>query len=504
MVNLSDYQRRFKSFWNEFKQSKRGIAGIIIILFFAVIAIMAPVLSPLDPMYPGWQGYYPGATAQPQVADKLCVPIWYKSLPGGEDLSENIKVVPDHEFSSKEVFEDEWDVPQNVLYDSTMGTHNGSVKILYEPEEITTNLTKKFEYPFNNLPQSYWLHISAFVEIEGMGEGVQLEEPIPIRLSVHNETGFEFDIVTFECLYANTWRSSAWSSRNYWIMKYFQTLGTIPVRVFSSPGNYTFNIGVTVNKNQTGGNEPTVYVDDAQLLIYGEAFGLLGTDAEFDHPRDLFTMLIYGTRISFMIGVLCAVLSVLIGLFVGLATGYLRGIIDEALMRFADLLMVLPTLPLMIVLVIVIGSSIWNIVGILIFMGWMGFSRSVRSMVLSLRERQFVEAAKAAGAGKFYIIQKHILPNVFALVYISLATSVPGAIIAEASLAWLGLGDASIPSWGNMFYNYSRAGIAVTRGWQTWFWVLPPGIAITLLAISFILIGFALDEILNPKLRQRR
>lgn len=503
MVKLSDYQRRFKSFWNDFKQSKRGLAGIVIILFFAVMAIMAPVLSSHDPMYPSWPGYYPGASKPPQVADKLCVPIWYRYLPGGEDLAENIKVVPDHEFSSKEVFEDEWDVPQNVLYNSTMGTHDGSVKILYEPadgqsEEMTTVLTKKFEYPFNNRPPSYWLHISAFVEIEGMEEGVQLEEPIPIRLSIYNGTT-KFDIITYKCLLVNVWRSDAWSSRNTWIPATSKA-----IRVFSNPGNFTFNIEVTVNKNQTGGNEPTVYVDDPQLLIYGEAFGLLGTDAEFDHPRDLFTMLIYGTRISFMIGVLCAVLSVAIGLFVGLASGYLRGIIDEALMRFADLLMVLPTLPLMIVLVIVTGPSIWNIIGILIFMGWMGFSRSVRSMVLSLRERQFVEAAKAAGAGKFYIIQKHILPNVFALVYISLATSVPGAIISEASLAWLGLGDISIPSWGNMFFNYSRAGIAVTRGWETWYWVLPPGIAITLLAIAFILIGFALDEILNPKLRQRR
>lgn len=503
MVNLSDYKRRFKSFWNDFKQSKRGIAGIVIILFFAAIAIMAPVLSSHDPMFPSWPGHFPGVsgTTSPQVADMLCVPIWYKYLPGGEDLSENMEIVPDHEFSSKEVFEDEWDVPQNVFHDSTMGTHNGSVKILYEPangQSITTVLTKKFEYPFNNRPQSYWLHISAFVEVEGMEEETLLEEPIPIRLSVHNGTT-EFDIITFECWYVNAWRFSAWSSRHTWIPD-----GSKARKVFSKPGNYTFNIEVTANKTRTGGNEPTVYVDDAQLLIYGEAFGLLGTDAEKDHPRDLFTMLIYGTRISFMIGVLCAVLSVLIGLFVGLASGYLLGIIDEALMRFADLLMVLPTLPLMIVLVIVIGSSIWNIIGILIFMGWMGFSRSVRSMVLSLRERQFVEAAKAAGAGKFYIIQKHILPNVFALVYISLATSVPGAIITEASLAWLGLGDIKIPSWGNMFYNYSQAGIAVTRGWQAWFWVLPPGIAITLLAIAFILIGFALDEILNPRLRQRR
>ena len=126
-------------------------------------------------------------------------------------------------------------------------------------------------------------------------------------------------------------------------------------------------------------------------------------------------------------------------------------------------------------------------------------------MVLSLRERPFIESAKASGAGVGYIIFRHILPNVFALVYISLATSVPGAIIAEASLAWLGLGDINIPSWGLMLYDFSRTETAIVSGLgEYWFWVIPPGVAIALMALAFILMGFSLDEILNPRLRQRR
>ena len=138
-------------------------------------------------------------------------------------------------------------------------------------------------------------------------------------------------------------------------------------------------------------------------------------------------------------------------------------------------------------------------------MGWMSFARSIRSMVLSLRERPFVEAAKAAGAGRFYIIGRHILPNVFALVYITLATSVPGAIITEASLSWLGLGDPFVASWGKMLYDFQQSGIQTTAGLtEYWFWVFPPCVAIALLSMAFILIGYALDEILNPKLRERR
>ncbi|MCK4313895.1 ABC transporter permease, partial [Candidatus Bathyarchaeota archaeon] len=149
--------------------------------------------------------------------------------------------------------------------------------------------------------------------------------------------------------------------------------------------------------------------------------------------------------------------------------------------------------------------SMWNIIILITFFGWMGFSRSVRSMVLSIRERPFIEAAKAAGGGKFYIITKHMIPNVFPLVYVTLATSVPGAIITEASLSWLGLGDKTIPSWGKVLYDFNVSGIAVTKGLtEYWFWIFPPCVSIAILATAFILLGFALDEILNPRLRERR
>jgi len=152
-----------------------------------------------------------------------------------------------------------------------------------------------------------------------------------------------------------------------------------------------------------------------------------------------------------------------------------------------------------------IQMGLWNIIILLTLFGWMSFARSVRSMVVSLRERAFVEAAKAAGAGTMHIINRHILPNVFALVYITLATSVPGAIITEASLSWLGLGNPLIPSWGKILYDFQSSGIATTKGLgEYWFWVFPPCIAIAALATAFILIGYALDEILNPRLRERR
>lgn len=268
--------------------------------------------------------------------------------------------------------------------------------------------------------------------------------------------------------------------------------------IFTSSGKYVYGVEFTFldQFNATKDVNTTVFVDDFGLVLFGTSFGLLGTD---HHGRDLFSQLVYGTRISLYLGILVASLSVAIGLAVGLAAGYLGRIADELLMRITDVLLVLPGLPLLIVLVAVLGASLENLIILLGLLGWMGFARLVRSQVLSLKERPFVEAAKAIGAGRFHIIVRHILPNVMSLVYISLATSVPGAITSEAALAWLGFYDPVRMSWGRMLNAVFEAN-AITN----WWWVVPPGLFIAMLAASFILLGYALDEVLNPKLRMRR
>lgn len=240
----------------------------------------------------------------------------------------------------------------------------------------------------------------------------------------------------------------------------------------------------------------TVNLDDIDMKSMGTAYGILGADQE---GRDLFAQLVWGARVSLYIGLLVAFISVSIGLVVGLVAGYVGGAADQLLMRFNDLLLVLPGLPLLIVLVAVLGARIENLIFLLGILGWNGFARVVRSQVLSLRERTFVEAAKAAGAGTGHILLRHILPSVMSLVYISLATAVPGAITAEAALAWLGFYDPGRMSWGRMLHEVFAAGAT-----KNWWWIVPPGVCIALIAVSFILLGYALDEILNPKLRVRK
>src|SRR5437588_6159466 len=160
--------------------------------------------------------------------------------------------------------------------------------------------------------------------------------------------------------------------------------------------------------------------------------------------------------------------------------GVLGRLVDEVLMRFTDMMLVIPGLPLLIVLVAVLGQSLFNVIIVIGFLGWMGFARVIRSQVLTLRERPFIEAARAAGAGNGRILSKRLFPNLIGLTYVNLALSVPGAILTYAALAFLGLGDPTVESWGRILNDNLMVG-----GTADWWWVIPPGVAIAIVSLSF-------------------
>jgi len=223
---------------------------------------------------------------------------------------------------------------------------------------------------------------------------------------------------------------------------------------------------------------------------------IMGTD---DKGHDIWTWLVYGSRVAFIVGILAAVVQVTIGTLYGIISGYSGGWVDTIMMRFADIMLTIPFLPIVLILTSILGPSIWNIILVIGLFGWAGISRVIRAQTLSLKARPFVDAARVAGASRGRIMISHIMPNVLPFTFLYMTINVSGAILTEAALSFLGLGDPRAISWGQMLYSIQTAGATMVA----WWWLLPPGLSITLISLGFYLVGRAFDEILNPRLRKR-
>lgn len=228
----------------------------------------------------------------------------------------------------------------------------------------------------------------------------------------------------------------------------------------------------------------------------GDRF-LLGTN---DIGQDILSELIWGTRVSLVTGLIVSALAVSIGTAVGLVSGYFSNLASTALLRLIDLTLVLPFLPLVILLSAYLGPSQRNIVLILVLVSWAGPARLVRSRVLTLLNRPYIEAARALGSGDWRILFSHVWPGVRAIALVQLVLVGGGAILAEASLSFLGLGDPSTKSWGTMLYFAQASGVFFSDAWR--WWVLPAGLMITLSVLSLVLLAYAIEQRLEPGLRR--
>jgi len=222
----------------------------------------------------------------------------------------------------------------------------------------------------------------------------------------------------------------------------------------------------------------------------------LGTN---DVGHDLLSELIWGTRVSLTIGVSAAVLAVLAGLAVGIGAAYFGGLTDAALMRLVDLMLVIPVFPLLLLVAIYVGPGVFKMTALIAALAWADPARLLRSQALAVTASEYVAAAQALGATDLRVIVKHVLPAVLPLAVGQFAPMVGRAILVEAGLSFLGLGDPTQKSWGSMLYFARSGGAYLTRAWL--WWVVPPGLMISLTILGFAFLGIALEERLNPILK---
>ncbi|TFG33315.1 ABC transporter permease [Candidatus Thorarchaeota archaeon] len=246
-------------------------------------------------------------------------------------------------------------------------------------------------------------------------------------------------------------------------------------------------------------NPTTAPINLEELLRPPSSEHILGTN---HRGEDIYSRLLYGSQISLIVGFAASVVAVFLGTAVGLISGYYGGIIDTLLMRLTDVFLCLPTLPLMLIFLVLFGQGLQNVIIVIAILGWTGTARMVRSEALSLRERPLTEAAHALGASDGYILVRHILPNTLPLILANMILGVVNAILSEAGIAFLGFVDIhGQPSWGIILHwAWKNAALLGNK----WWWFIPPGLMIMLTTLGFVFISHTADKVVNPRLRGRR
>lgn len=504
-------------------KSKIGVIGLAVIVFFILIAVFAPYLSQNNPT----QGF--------NVSSPYSVPAWATIFPQYHDLAVSGYPVEGNSFTTQSDIT-AWTLsgpnyvvalspgvvlPGNLtryrgamLVNASTGSGQQTLTNPYLPGGVSAfSMSEPFVYS-TKAPTTFL--VSALIEPLEMKNISTAYVDFIISSPSRNyslSTTEEFNIreaIEFTPQQVKTWVNATLQSGLLPLsgLPGFSTSNPGQL-IFNSTGNYRFTMTLEVVPS---GGDPSIsfYVTGVSLHILGNAYGLMGTDNE---GRDLWSQFVWGSRISLLIGIASGVGAVAMGTVLGLVAGYLGGIYDEVISRISDFFLVIPFLPLLIVAVLLIGHDpflykfIYDwIIALFVILSWPVITKLIRSQVLTVKERPYVEASRSLGGGTGHIIRRHILPNVMGLVYSQVALNVSGFILTEAALDYLAVAIHPINTitWGITLSNsLDYATLANSTVGHVWWWLLPPGIAIASLSLAFVLVGFALDQIFNPRLRQR-
>jgi len=509
----SNWYVSITNFWGEYRKHKIGLIGLFIMAIFFGMAIFAPVLATHDP------------TPQVKVAPTYLAPSWLSVFdPSGVVTGEYIEDPDFHEAPLMSVhgnstefsyYHQSIDEMHNQSYVNLTWSHTPGTDLDYvgpDPEGIMPEYNdyvyfdQTVQWPWNNKPSDVNMSISYATELTGDFADKSKSGNLMFRVYVWaiDSSGDWTRLYESRDAYYTSQVLEKRVSLNYFsiediFMGMVSTNGTEQVDPLNE---FTVRVGLaprftSPSLSDTFNGTVEFKFTNLKMVAYGEYFGILGTT---NWGADAYSQLIYGSRISIIIGILATALSTAVGVIVGMVAGYFGGKIDEILMRVVDFLLVIPGLPLMMVLAAFLGASIQNIIIVIAILGWTGTSRLIRSQVLAEKNKAYVESARAIGASDTYIMFRHILPNVTPILFANITLGVVGAILSEAGLSFLGLTDPEDPSWGRMLAD-ARTGGAFSTG--AWWVVLFPGLMITLLSLAFTFVGHTLDQVLNPRLRER-
>lgn len=469
-------QRKLRLFWCAFFRSWQGVVGLGIVMAFIVLAIGAPLLTPYHPL----RDY--------ELATSMARPAWMRIFPAYRNLpvTQEVALWGDIPLSD---FDDRWIVDKT----SDHGEIVTSIRTARVDEgEESVRFVWQRDFLYQHTPP-HTLVVTVPYGFEGdSGVGGR------VRLQLETARGQVFELWTSpqlrEEVPLRAQRVVDSRDRNLAVRLGFSFFDNLASHLFAEPGTYTLRLVFEVDgisEDRSG----TFYVGESHLRIPGDLHGPLGVD---HIGSDLWSQWLYGARTSLWVGFVTAFIAVVIGTCVGVISGYWGGFLDELFMRIADVMLSIPVLPVMVVVAATVGKHMGNVIILLALFSWMGTARVVRSATLALRQQAFVEAARAAGATPLYIVWKHILPHTLGLVAASLVLLVPGAMIAESTLSFLGMGDPETATWGRMLHNARSFGAFAELAW---WWILPPGLSITLLSIALLWVGNTVDDIFHRRMR---
>jgi peptide/nickel transport system permease protein len=502
-----------------FLKSKLGVTGTAIIAFFLLLAIFAPFLTNNNPIF--------GIN----VSSPYSVPAWTTFIPRYQNLPPTENTVTGGQFTSQGDLSS-WtfagsnyndsltSIPVNggnqsaILIDQTFAPNSSQIVNRLVPGQPLISFSQPFPYTYKP-PTSFVA--SAVVRPISMNNVSVIYINFLLSSASHNYSLGSVNSYTIRNEITLTSASLGKTNRINISSGLLPSSGNPSFPITSSPAglvfstNGTYHFGVQVLAVGSGQSASySIAIGNVSFQIIGRAYGLLGTDV---YGRDIWSQFVWGSQVSILVGVLSALGAVLIGTVTGLAAGLVGGWTDEIISRITDFFLVIPFLPLAVVVIFFLGQNpalfkgiYYWIILLFVALSWPTVTRIVRSQVLIVKERAFVEASRALGGGSGHIMRKHILPNVLGLVYAQTALLVPGFILTEAALDFLAVGTHPITTitWGIMLTDaLNNAALTNAAVDYAWWWFLPPGIAIALLSLAFVMVGYALDNVFNPKLRKR-